>query len=32
LQPSIPINGYVYDVKSGKQIEVEAATKAGKAS
>jgi carbonic anhydrase len=29
---SIPIYGYVYDVKSGKLIEVEAATKAGKAS
>jgi carbonic anhydrase len=28
---SIPIYGYVYDVKSGKLIEVEAATKAGKA-
>jgi len=27
---SIPIYGYVYDVKSGKLIEVEAATKAGK--
>jgi carbonic anhydrase len=26
---SIPIYGYVYDVKSGKLIEVEAATKAG---
>jgi carbonic anhydrase len=29
---SIPIYGYVYDVKSGKLIEVEAATKAGQAS
>jgi carbonic anhydrase len=29
---SIPIYGYVYDVKSGKLIEVEAATQAGKAS
>jgi carbonic anhydrase len=29
---SIPIYGYVYDVKSGKLIEVEAATEAGKAS
>jgi carbonic anhydrase len=28
---SIPIYGYVYDVKSGKLIEVEAATPAGKA-
>ena len=28
----IPIYGYVYDVKSGKLIEVEAATQAGKAS
>jgi carbonic anhydrase len=28
---SIPIYGYVYDVKSGKLIEVEAATRAGKA-
>ncbi len=28
---SIPIYGYVYDVKSGKLIEIEAATKAGKA-
>jgi carbonic anhydrase len=28
---SIPIYGYVYDVKSGKLIEVEEATKAGKA-
>ena len=28
---SIPIYGYVYDVKSGKLIEVEAATQAGKA-
>jgi carbonic anhydrase len=27
----IPIYGYVYDVKSGKLIEVEAATQAGKA-
>jgi carbonic anhydrase len=29
---SIPIYGYVYDVKSGKLIEVEAATQAGAAS
>ncbi|MGB7548765.1 MAG: carbonic anhydrase [Terracidiphilus sp.] len=29
---SIPIYGYIYDVKSGKLIEVEAATKAGVAS
>ena len=29
---SIPIYGYVYDVKSGKLIEVDAATQAGKAS
>jgi carbonic anhydrase len=29
---SIPIYGYVYDVKSGKLIEVEAATEAGRAS
>ena len=29
---SIPIYGYLYDVKSGKLIEVEAATKAGAAS
>jgi carbonic anhydrase len=29
---SIPIYGYVYDVKSGKLIEVEAATRAGAAS
>lgn len=28
---TIPICGYVYDVKSGKLIEVEAATKAGEA-
>lgn len=28
---SIPIYGYIYDVKSGKLIEVEAATQAGKA-
>jgi carbonic anhydrase len=28
---SIPIYGYVYDVKSGKLIEVEAATQAGRA-
>ncbi len=32
VPPSIPIYGYVYDVKSGKLIEVEAATKAGAAS
>ena len=32
VPPSIPIYGYVYDVKSGKLIEVEAATKAGKAN
>ena len=29
---SIPIYGYVYDVRSGKLIEVEAATAAGRAS
>jgi carbonic anhydrase len=29
---SIPIYGYIYDVKSGKLIEVEGATKAGLAS
>jgi carbonic anhydrase len=29
---SIPIYGYVYDVKTGKLLEVEAATQAGKAS
>jgi carbonic anhydrase len=29
---SIPIYGYIYDVKSGKLIEVESATEAGKAS
>jgi carbonic anhydrase len=29
---SIPIYGYIYDVHSGKLIEVEAATKAGVAS
>jgi carbonic anhydrase len=29
---SIPIYGYVYDVKSGRLIEVEAATRAGAAS
>jgi carbonic anhydrase len=29
---SIPIYGYIYDVKSGRLIEVEAATKAGAAS
>jgi carbonic anhydrase len=28
---SIPVYGYVYDVKNGKLIEVEAATQAGKA-
>jgi carbonic anhydrase len=28
---SIPIYGYIYDVKSGKLIEVEAATEAGAA-
>ena len=28
---SIPIYGYIYDVKSGKLIEVESATQAGKA-
>jgi carbonic anhydrase len=28
---SIPVYGYVYDVKTGKLIEVEAATQAGKA-
>jgi hypothetical protein len=26
---TIPISGYIYDVNSGKLIEVEAATKAG---
>jgi carbonic anhydrase len=26
---AIPIYGYIYDVKSGQLIEVEAATKAG---
>jgi carbonic anhydrase len=31
VSSSIPIYGYVYDVKSGKLIEVEAATKAGAA-
>jgi carbonic anhydrase len=31
VPPSIPIYGYIYDVKSGKLIEVEAATQAGKA-
>jgi carbonic anhydrase len=31
VPPSIPIYGYVYDVKSGKLMEVEAATKAGAA-
>ena len=31
VSPSIPIYGYVYDVKSGKLMEVEAATKAGAA-
>lgn len=29
---SIPIYGYIFDVKSGKLIEVEAASKAGKAN
>jgi carbonic anhydrase len=29
VPPSIPIYGYIYDVKSGKLIEVDAATKAG---
>lgn len=29
---SIPIYGYIYDVKTGKLIEVEAATQAGKAN
>jgi carbonic anhydrase len=32
IPSSIPIYGYIYDVKSGKLIEVEAATKAGAAS
>jgi carbonic anhydrase len=31
VPPSIPIYGYVYDVKSGKLIEVGAATRAGAA-
>jgi carbonic anhydrase len=31
VPPSIPIYGYVYDVKSGMLIEVEAATRAGAA-
>ncbi len=30
VPPSIPIYGYVYDVKTGKLIEVEAATVAGR--
>jgi carbonic anhydrase len=29
VPPAIPIYGYIYDVKSGQLIEVEAATKAG---
>ena len=29
---SIPIYGYVYDVKSGRLVEVPAATAAGKAA
>jgi len=29
---SIPIYGYIYDVKSGKLIEVEEATRAGASS
>jgi carbonic anhydrase len=29
---SIPIYGYVYDVKTGRLIEIEAATKIGAAS
>ncbi len=29
---SIPIYGYIYDVKSGKLVEIEGATAAGKAS
>ena len=29
---SIPIYGYIYDVKTGKLVEVEAATQAGRAS
>jgi carbonic anhydrase len=32
VPPSIPIYGYVYDVKSGKLIEIEEATQAGVAS
>jgi carbonic anhydrase len=32
IPTSIPIYGYIYDVKSGKLIEVEAATKAGAAA
>ncbi len=29
---SIPIHGYIYDVKNGKLVEIEAATRAGRAS
>jgi hypothetical protein len=29
LRGAVPIYGYIYDVKSGQLIEVEAATKAG---
>jgi carbonic anhydrase len=32
VPPAIPIYGYIYDVKSGQLIEVEAATKAGVAA
>jgi len=32
VPPSIPVYGYVYDVKSGKLLEIEEATKAGAAS
>jgi carbonic anhydrase len=29
---NIPIYGYIYDVKTGKLVEIEAATQAGKAT
>jgi carbonic anhydrase len=32
VSPAIPIYGYVYDVRSGRLIEVPAATKAGRAA
>lgn len=32
VEASIPVYGYIYDVRSGKLIEVPAATEAGKAS